>query len=156
MVNTPHFLGYTRLGTEITKGAIDIREQYDFATPYKCPWKEGDPDYLKLWGDAQVGTCAALSVDGLYLHFASQYPRALPDFKDFMTKYLAQAGDFGFTFMSLLAEALFLPPDAFDRFYDKPKEGMQHRGKVSWRDKPLRCLLKYGFLDSGRKISCIG
>jgi len=35
MVNTPHFLGYTRLGTEITKGATDLREQFDFGTPIR-------------------------------------------------------------------------------------------------------------------------
>lgn len=54
MRNTPHFLGYTSLGTEITRGAVDIREQFDFGTDYTYPFKEGDPDYLKLWGNAQV------------------------------------------------------------------------------------------------------
>lgn len=54
MRNTPHFLGYTRMGTEYTKGKADQREQYDFATPYECRWSPGAPDYLKLWGPAQV------------------------------------------------------------------------------------------------------
>ena len=54
MANSQHFLGYSRLGTELTKGATDQREQFDFATRHQCRWKEGDPEYLKLWGSAQV------------------------------------------------------------------------------------------------------
>lgn len=54
MVNSPHFLGYSSLGTEITKGKTDQREQYDFATAHENQWKPGDPEYLKLWGPAQV------------------------------------------------------------------------------------------------------
>ena len=54
MRNNPHFLGYTKMGAEYTKGKADQREQYDFATPYECIWTPGAPDYLKLWGPAQV------------------------------------------------------------------------------------------------------
>lgn len=54
MRNNLHFLGYTRIGAEYTKGEADQREQYDFATPYECPWTPGAPEYLKLWGPAQV------------------------------------------------------------------------------------------------------
>jgi len=54
MRNNPHFLGYTRVGTEYTKGKADQREQYDFATPYENPWTPGAPEHLKLWGPAQV------------------------------------------------------------------------------------------------------
>ena len=54
MRNSPHFLGYTKIGTEYTKGKVDQREQYDFSTPYECRWAPGDPEYLKLWGPAQV------------------------------------------------------------------------------------------------------
>jgi isopenicillin N synthase-like dioxygenase len=55
MANSPHFLGYSRLGTEQTKAKTDMREQYDFATEFECRWKEGDPEYMKLWGRSQVG-----------------------------------------------------------------------------------------------------
>lgn len=55
MANSPHFLGYSRLGAELTRGKIDRREQLDIATPHVCRWKPGDPDYLKLWGPSQVG-----------------------------------------------------------------------------------------------------
>jgi isopenicillin N synthase-like dioxygenase len=55
MVNSPHFLGYSRLGSELTKGRVDQREQYDFATEHVNRWVEGDPEFMKLWGPAQVG-----------------------------------------------------------------------------------------------------
>jgi isopenicillin N synthase-like dioxygenase len=54
MANSPHFFGYTKLGKELTKGAIDQREQFDFGTPIVCRWKEGDPDHYKAWGPSQV------------------------------------------------------------------------------------------------------
>jgi isopenicillin N synthase-like dioxygenase len=55
MANSPHFLGYTSLGKERTRGKADIREQIDIATPHDCRWKPGEPEYLKLWGASQVG-----------------------------------------------------------------------------------------------------
>ena len=54
MANSQHFLGYSKLGSELTKGATDQREQFDFATDHNCQWKPGDPDYLRLWGQSQV------------------------------------------------------------------------------------------------------
>jgi isopenicillin N synthase-like dioxygenase len=54
MANSPHFLGYSRLGAEMTKGAVDQREQFDFATPFENTCKSGDPVYLRLWGPSQV------------------------------------------------------------------------------------------------------
>ena len=49
MAHSPHFLGYSRLGSELTRGQTDHREQFDIATPHTCRWKPGDPDYMKLW-----------------------------------------------------------------------------------------------------------
>ena len=54
MSNSQHFLGYSRLGSELTKGATDQREQFDFATLHECKWKQGDPEYMRLWGNPQV------------------------------------------------------------------------------------------------------
>ena len=54
MANSPHFLGYSRLGVEWTKGTADQREQFDFATPLDDRWAPGAPDYLCLWGPSQV------------------------------------------------------------------------------------------------------
>lgn len=54
MANSEHFLGYSKLGAELTKGAVDQREQFDFATRHVSRWKEGDPDHYRLWGPCQV------------------------------------------------------------------------------------------------------
>jgi len=54
MANSEHFLGYSKLGTELTKGAVDQREQFDFATKHTCRWMEGDPEHYRLWGPCQV------------------------------------------------------------------------------------------------------
>ena len=56
MANSEHFLGYSRFGAELTKGAVDQREQFDFATKHVCRWRQGDPDYYRLWGPCQVRT----------------------------------------------------------------------------------------------------
>ncbi len=56
MVHSPYFLGHSRFGTELTKGAVDQREQFDVATKHICRWKEGDPDYYRTWGPSQVRT----------------------------------------------------------------------------------------------------
>jgi hypothetical protein len=57
MVNSPCFLGYSRLGVERTRGAADQREQFDFATPFENEWVPGLglPEYVRLWGPSQVG-----------------------------------------------------------------------------------------------------
>jgi isopenicillin N synthase-like dioxygenase len=59
MTNSEHFLGYSRLGTELTKGKVDMKEQFDFATPHVSRWnpKEGDPDHYRLLGPSQVSYC---------------------------------------------------------------------------------------------------
>jgi isopenicillin N synthase-like dioxygenase len=56
MANSPHFLGYSRLGVEMTKGVADQREQFDLATPFENGWVPGEPEYLRLWGPSQVGS----------------------------------------------------------------------------------------------------
>ncbi len=48
MANSPHFLGYSRLGVERTRGAADQREQFDLATPLEngnSRWTRGKPEY---------------------------------------------------------------------------------------------------------------
>ena len=54
MVHNAHFFGYSRLGAELTKGKVDQREQFDFGTSSAPRWKEGDPDFMRLWGPSQV------------------------------------------------------------------------------------------------------
>ncbi|KAI9571180.1 hypothetical protein HD554DRAFT_2239784 [Boletus coccyginus] len=112
MANSPHFLGYSKLGTEFTKGETDYREQFDFATPHETQWRPGAPEYLRLWGPCQ-------------------WPdeRLIPGFRNTMETYLAHVQQLSYRFISLLAEAFGLPSDALSKFYDRD-ELMQHRGKV--------------------------
>ncbi|KAF9059515.1 hypothetical protein BDP27DRAFT_1431226 [Rhodocollybia butyracea] len=112
MANSPHFLGYSRLGAELTKGKTDYREQFDIATEHVSRWKPGDPDYLNVWGP-------------------SQYPdeALIPGFQHTMQTYLSQVTSLGTRIIALIAEALGLPPDGLSRFYDTP-DRMQHRGKI--------------------------
>ena len=54
MANSPHFLGYSKLCGEFTRGKADYREQFEFATPHQTRWRPGAPEYLRLWGPCQV------------------------------------------------------------------------------------------------------
>ncbi|KAF5357455.1 hypothetical protein D9757_011601 [Collybiopsis confluens] len=112
MANSPHFLGYSRLGSELTKGKTDNREQFDIATDHVSRWKPGDPDYYNVWGP-------------------SQYPDEdlIPGFQATMKTYLSAVSALGTHFITLIAEALSLPSDGLSRFYESP-DRMQHRSKV--------------------------
>ncbi|KAJ3569588.1 hypothetical protein NP233_g4959 [Leucocoprinus birnbaumii] len=114
MENSEHFLGYSRLGTELTKGQVDQREQWNFGTGDRCRWQKGDPDYYRLWGKNQ----------------ASWPDEALiPGFREMLETYLSQVEELSYDFSSLVAEALGLGPTGLKHFYDA-KELMQHRGKI--------------------------
>ncbi|KAF8134471.1 hypothetical protein EV363DRAFT_1396885 [Boletus edulis] len=112
MANSPHFLGYSKLGAEFTKGKTDYREQFDLATPHETKWRPGAPEYLRLWGP-------------------SQWPdeQLIPEFRHTMETYLAHVQQLSYRFISLLAEAFGLASDALNSFYDAD-EFMQHRGKI--------------------------
>ncbi|KAF8634294.1 hypothetical protein AX17_004247 [Amanita inopinata Kibby_2008] len=121
MANSPHFLGYSRLGAELTKGAVDQREQFDIATDHVCRWKNTrDPDYYRLWGPSQLTP-----------NHCRQWPdeKLIPGFRDALERYMDQVTRLTYEFSSLIAESLGLPPDGLSQFYDTP-ELMQHRGKI--------------------------
>jgi isopenicillin N synthase-like dioxygenase len=52
--NSPHFLGYSQIGSETTAGVQDQREQFEFATELPNTWSEGKPRYELLKGPNQV------------------------------------------------------------------------------------------------------
>lgn len=52
--NSPHFLGYSRVGAEVTAGMEDQREQFEFATELPNRWVEGVPGYERLKGPNKV------------------------------------------------------------------------------------------------------
>ncbi|KAI0273328.1 Clavaminate synthase-like protein [Gloeopeniophorella convolvens] len=112
MARSPHFLGYSKLGAERTRGAADMREQWDFATPRACLWAPGAPEYRRLWGP-------------------SQWPDEadVPGFRAAFEEYLARVEALAYEFAQLVGEALGVGPDGLARFYDA-RELMQHRAKI--------------------------
>ncbi|KIX07665.1 uncharacterized protein Z518_02319 [Rhinocladiella mackenziei CBS 650.93] len=109
MKNAPSFLGYNKLGMEITRFKTDWREQIDLSTPHPVPGPN-DPLYRNLLAPNQWPD-----------------PEALPRFREVYEEYMARMGDMSMEFTSLIAEAIGLPADAFAQFFD---EAQQHKLKI--------------------------
>lgn len=109
MKNAQSFLGYSRLSAEITAGAIDNREQLDLATEHPLP-APGSPLYYNLLAP-------------------NQWPSepALPEFRAVYTEYMRRMGAMSIRFTSLIAEAIDLPRDAFDKYFD---DDQHHKLKI--------------------------
>ncbi|KAJ6114390.1 Oxoglutarate/iron-dependent dioxygenase [Penicillium sp. IBT 16267x] len=109
MVNSPHFLGYSKLGAEITTLKPDHREQFDFATELPAPGPE-KPIYRNIVGP-------------------NQWPEeeAIPGFRQTLEQYIEEVSRFAASFTTLIAEALDLPPTALDQAFDNPQ---QHKIKL--------------------------
>ncbi|KAK7751204.1 hypothetical protein SLS62_006889 [Diatrype stigma] len=112
MKNAPSFLGYSRLSAEVTAGATDHREQIDLSTSHAVPEPDA-PAHHHLLAPNQWPS-----------------PAALPRFRDVFADYMVRMGAVSMRFTSLIAEAVGLPPDAFDRYFETPKERQQHKLKV--------------------------
>lgn len=101
MVNSPHFRGYTRLGGELTGGAVDWREQIDIG-PERAPVPDPAEPYLRLQGP-------------------NQWPASLPELPEVVTEWDAALADVGRELLRHLAVALGSPEHAFDEaFADTP------------------------------------
>ncbi|KAM0142461.1 hypothetical protein ACHAO1_001333 [Botrytis cinerea] len=109
MVNAPSFLGYSPLSAEITAHAIDQREQIDLSTPHPIP-TASDPLYYNLLAPNLWPS-----------------PTYLPNFRPVFESYIEQMGDVSIFFTSLIAEAIGLPANAFERYFDADQ---QHKLKV--------------------------
>ncbi|KAK5198019.1 hypothetical protein LTR99_009436 [Exophiala xenobiotica] len=109
MKNAPSFLGYNKLGMEITRFKTDWREQIDLSTPHPVPGPD-DPLYRNLLAPNQWPD-----------------PDALPRFREVYEEYMTRMGDMSMEFTSLIAEAIGLPTDAFAQFFD---EAQQHKLKI--------------------------
>ncbi|TGO38734.1 hypothetical protein BHYA_0068g00140 [Botrytis hyacinthi] len=109
MVNAPSFLGYSPLSAEITAHAIDQREQIDLSTPHPIPTAT-DPLYYNLLAPNLWPS-----------------PTYLPNFRPVFESYIKQMGDISIFFTSLIAEAIGLPANAFERYFDADQ---QHKLKV--------------------------
>ncbi|APA13195.1 hypothetical protein sscle_10g079650 [Sclerotinia sclerotiorum 1980 UF-70] len=104
--NSPHFLGYSGLGAEITAQVRDQREQFEFATDLEPTWTEGDPFYRKLIGP-------------------NQWPPSLPLIRPVIEKYMQSLFELSTRFLTLVAEALNISPSSLHSFLSS-----QHRLKV--------------------------
>ncbi|KAI1483569.1 hypothetical protein K445DRAFT_191224 [Daldinia sp. EC12] len=109
MKNAPSFLGYSQLSAEITAGKIDHREQIDLSTEHPIP-KPGAPLYENLFAPNQWPS-----------------PEVLPNFRRVYTDYMRRMGAISIEFTSLIAEAIELPSDAFNRYFDADQ---QHKLKI--------------------------
>ncbi|KAK8194317.1 hypothetical protein M8818_007506 [Zalaria obscura] len=109
MKNQPSFLGYSRLGNEITAKRADWREQLDLSTPHPIR-QPSDPLYHNLLAP-------------------NQWPSStrLPHFRPVFETYMRRMSTVSTFFTSLIAEALGLPSTAFDRFFDPDQ---QHKLKI--------------------------
>lgn len=99
MVNSPHFLGYTRLANEITAKKTDWREQIDLGTELPAP-KEGDPIYK--------------NIEGPNLWPDSKYAG---DFRPIIEDYIQKMQKLSATFRKLVCEAIGLPENALDSYF---------------------------------------
>lgn len=99
IANSPHFRGYTILGTERTKGARDWRDQLDFANETPAP-KLGpdDPPWLNLRGP-------------------NQWPDDLPAMKPVVQLWFSKMHDLGLGVLRALAVGLGLSADYFDPYF---------------------------------------
>src|SRR3954465_148370 len=101
MKNAPSFLGYSRLSAEVTAGAVDHREQIDLSTEHPIP-PPGSPLHHNLVAP-------------------NQWPaeELLPSFRPVFTDYMKRMAAISMEFTSLIAEAIELPADAFDKYFDE-------------------------------------
>ncbi|EER28514.1 oxidoreductase [Coccidioides immitis H538.4] len=104
--NSPHFLGYSSVGSETTGGKADKREQAEFATELLAVESKDAPLYERLRGP-------------------NQWPPQLPPLRPAVTSYIQELTALGERFLRLVAEALSLPQETFFHFLSD-----QHRLKL--------------------------
>ena len=102
--NSPHFRGYTRMGTERTQGRADAREQLDYS-----PESEPVADYAddqKYW----------------LLRGPNQWPDAVqPDLREKAMAWAGLMSSVGHDLLAAIGVGLGLPEDYFDEpFADTP------------------------------------
>lgn len=105
MINSPHFRGYNRAASEITRGQPDLREQFDLgAERAVLPIDDNSPWWARLQGP-------------------NQWPAALPELKPLLLDWQQAMTGMSLRLSRAFAEALSLPQESFDRLYgDQPNE----------------------------------
>jgi len=105
MINSPHFRGYNRAASEITRGKPDLREQFDLgAERAVLPADPNSPFWARLQGP-------------------NQWPEALPELKPLLLEWQQAMTAMSLRLLRAFAQALSLPEHAFDQLYgDTPNE----------------------------------
>lgn len=105
MIHSPHFRGYNRAASEITRGQPDWREQFDIgAERPTLLLSDSDPRWRRLQGP-------------------NLWPDALPTLKPALLDWQRAMTSMALRLLRAFAEALQLPADAFDALYgSKPNE----------------------------------
>lgn len=109
MLNSPHFLGYTRLANEITASHTDWREQIDLATELPAP-KEGEPLYKNIEGP------------NLWPN-----PEVISKFRPTIERFIEKLTALSNVFKDLVAESIGVDPKALNRYF---KENQQCKMKL--------------------------
>ncbi|WP_019200574.1 isopenicillin N synthase family oxygenase [Tsukamurella sp. 1534] len=94
MLRSPHFRGYTRLGGERTRGAVDWREQIDIGRESPAPSGPG-PDWRNLLGP-------------------NQWPERLPRLRAVMERWDADLSRISLALLRSWARSLGADPGVFD------------------------------------------
>ncbi|WP_049194351.1 isopenicillin N synthase family dioxygenase, partial [Klebsiella pneumoniae] len=105
MIHSPHFRGYNRAASELTRGQPDWREQFDIGAERPALTLSDDaPRWQRLQGP-------------------NLWPASLPSLKPVLLHWQQQMTQVGIRLLRAFAEALQLPENAFDQLYgDKPNE----------------------------------
>lgn len=105
MINSPHFRGYNRAASEITRGQPDLREQFDLGAEREAlPLTADSPFWARLQGP-------------------NQWPATLPELKPLLLEWQEAMTRMSLRLLRAFAQALSLRADAFDQLYgDKPNE----------------------------------
>lgn len=105
MVRSPHFRGYNRAASELTRGQPDWREQFDIgAERTPLPQTSGTPSWARLQGP-------------------NQWPEALPELKPTLLQWQREMTGMALRLLRAFALSLNLDENAFDELYgDKPNE----------------------------------
>lgn len=105
MINSPHFRGYNRAASELTRGKPDWREQFDLGAERPAvEHAEGQPAWKRLQGP-------------------NLWPEALPELKPTLLQFQREMTAVALRMLQAFAEALTLPADSFDALYgSKPNE----------------------------------
>ncbi|KAK2764565.1 hypothetical protein FQN54_009260 [Arachnomyces sp. PD_36] len=99
---SPHFLGYSKLGSERTAHQQDLREQFEFATelPDEFNREKGDPWFARLRGPNQWPSAAGASFRGIVERYTAELRRLSEFFLNLIAEALGLEEEFFFQFVS--------------------------------------------------------